>query len=314
MSLIQKGPIRNDQVKSSQQTPPQAPKTIKAGEQDFMMLIAQTSMQMPVVVVFHKKASPTSQKMCLDMETIVQQSKVMVQLASFDIDDSPMLAAQLQIETVPTVMAFSQGQPIDGFAGPQEDNFIRQFLGKLIGKELVDPEEMTKDAIDAGNQALDEGRFDDALSIAEQILQTLPESTKALAIFIRAQAGLRGADFAMSIIQQLNDTQRQDSHIAAAIKRIELSQHAASDDELQSLKEAYAQNPNDLNIIQKLAEALMTKEVYEESIQLWLEIFKQDRNFENAIAKTKLLEIFDILGGEDARVIEGRRKLSALLW
>ncbi len=314
MSLIQKGPINNAKIESTQQAMAQSPETIEATEQDFMMLIAQTSMQMPVIVVFHKKASPASQKMRTQFENIIRQSDVMLQLASFDIDSSAVLAAQLQIETVPTVMAFYQGQPVDGFAGPQDDNFIRQFLGKLAGKEIVNPEEMIKDAVDAAMQALDENRFDDAASTAEQILQAVPDSTKALAIFIRAQAGLRGADFAMSIIEQLNEDQRKDPDIIAAVKRIELSKNAASDDELQSLKAAYLQNPDDLAIVQQFAEALMTKDAYEEAIELWLEMFKKDSNFAEGIAKIKLLEIFEILGGEDARVIEGRKKLATLLW
>lgn len=314
MSLIQNGPVDYSWDKAEEQPKQAAPKPIMASEQDFMALIGQTSMQMPVVVVFHKNASPASQKMQTQLQHLIEQAGEQIQLAVIDIDQSPMLASQLQINAVPTVMAFFQGRPLDGFAGPQEDHQLRQFLGRILGKELVNPEEAMKEALDIAEQALDDGKFEDALMIAEQILQAMPEFTKALVVFIRAQAGLRGVDFALSIIDQLEDEQKQDADIQALIKRLELSQNAASDDEMQTLQDAYNSNPADLKAASALAEAYMGKEAYGEAIALWLEIFGKDRTFDDGLAKSKLLEIFEILGSEDARVIEGRRKFSALLW
>ncbi len=313
MSLIQDGPIAAKSRENQTSTAP-IPQTIELSEQNFMEVLGQTSMQMPVVVAFYSAASPASQKMKTQLETIIGQAVAPIQLAVLNIDSNQMLASQLQIASVPTVMAFYQGQPLDGFAGPQDDNFIRQFLGRISGQELTDPNEMAKEALAMAQQAADEGNYEQAVAIIQQILQAIPSSHAALAMLLRVYAKWQGTDAVQSIIDNLSDEQKQDADIQSALKTIELLKNAVSDDVLADLEQKYQQNPKDLDTHIALGEAYMGQGRYEKAMDILLVSFQQDRGYKESVAKTKLLDIFEALGSEDPLTQKGRKKLATLLF
>ncbi|MFV0431655.1 MAG: tetratricopeptide repeat protein [Alphaproteobacteria bacterium] len=315
MSLIQDGPI---QGKAEYQEQPQAaitpPTMVEANEQNFMELIGQKSMQMPVILVFYSNSSPASQKMKTQLDKIIQEHQVGVQLAALNIETSPTLSSQLQIQSVPTVMAFFQGQPLDGFAGPQDDNFIRTFLSKVTGQDVQDPKEATKEAIEMGKKFLQDGESEKAVAIAQQILQAYPNLGAGLALLLRAYAKLEGADAVSAIVEQLSEEQLSDADVQSALKAIELSKNALEDSALEDLRKQYAANSSDLNLNYQLAEGLMANGENAEAINLLLVSFQQDRSFNEGAAKAKLLELFEALGAEDELTINGRKKLATLLF
>lgn len=313
MSLIQDGPIASRKSNMTENTS-SVPPMIEADEQNFMGILAQTSMQMPVVTVFYSQASPASQKMKTQLEAIISQSPTPIQLAALNIDNSKMLASQLQITSVPTVMAFFQGQPLDGFAGPQDDNFIRQFLSRITGQEMMDPNEAAKEALTMAQTAFDAGEYEQSISIIQQVLQAIPTSHAALAMLLRVYARWQGADAAQSLIENLTDEQKNNPDVQSALKAIELSKNAVSDDVFTELEQKHAANPDDLDIQMQLAEAHMSHEDYEKAMDLLLMILRKDIAFKEGAAKTQLLDIFEALGGEHELTQKGRRKLASLLF
>ncbi len=313
MSLIQDGPLTAKR-KKEETTTASMPPMIEADEQNFMEILAQTGMQMPVVVVFYSEASPASQKMKTQLETIIGQSQTPIQLAALNIDKSKMLASQLQIASVPTVMAFFQGQPLDGFAGPQDDNFIRQFLGRVTGQEVVDPNEAAGEALKVAQQAFDEGEYEQSVQIIQQVLQAIPSSHAAIAMLLRVYAKWQGVEAARQIIESLSDAQKNDTDIQSALKAIELSQNAIGDDVFDELLKQYEANPTDLELHIQLAEAYMGQEKYEKAMAILLTSLQQDATFKEGLAKIKLLDIFEALGHEHSLTQEGRRKLASLLF
>ncbi len=313
MSLIQDGPISALKNKDKINTASMPP-VIEANEQNFMEILAETSMQMPVVTVFYSEASPASQKIKEQLETIIGQSEATIQLANLNIDKNKMLAAQLQISSVPTVMAFFQGQPLDGFAGPQDDHFIRQFLERISGQEVTDPNEAVKEALEMAKQVFEAGEYEQSVGIIQQILQAFPSSNTAVAMLLRVYAKWQGADATQKIIENLSVEQKSDADIQSALKAIELSKNAVSDDVISDLQQQYDANPKDLNVHCQLAEAYMSHEEYEKAIEILLLSLRQDASFKEGIAKSKLLDVFEALGHEHPLTQEGRRKLASLLF
>ncbi len=313
MSLIQDGPIAGKK-REGQSNVASAPPALEINEQNFMEILTQTSMQMPVVVAFYSMSSPASQKMKTQLEAIIEQAGIAIQLATLDIDKNQMLASQLQISSVPTVMAFYQAQPLDGFAGPQDDNFIRQFLGRISGQEVVDPNEMAKEALKMAQQAFDAEEYEQSVGIIQQILQAIPSCHAAVAMLLRVYAKWQGAEAVQTIIDSLSEEQKQDKDVQSALKTIELSKNAVDDDALAQLKQQYENNPQDLDIHIQLAEAYMGQTRYREAMDILFISFKQDSTYKESMAKKKLLDIFEALGGEDALTQQGRKKLASLLF
>lgn len=313
MSLIQDGPIasRNHNRAEEQAV---IPPMIEVNEQNFMEVLGQTSMQMPVVTIFYSEASPASQKMKSQFEAIIAQSATPIQLSALNIDNNKMLASQLQIASVPTVMAFFQGQPLDGFAGPQDDNFIRQFLGRITGQDMADPNEAAKEALKMAQKAFDAGEYEQSIAIIQQVLQAIPTSHAALAMLLRVYARWQGADAVAPLIENLTDEQKNDGDVQSALKAIELSKNAVADDVLTELKQKYEANPEDLNNILPLAQAHMSHEDYEKAMDLLLIILRKDASFEEGKAKQQLLDIFAALGGEHPLTQKGRKQLASLLF
>lgn len=316
MSLIQNGPIggKSPNMQENTHKPAMPLATIEANEQSFIELITQTSMQMPVVFVFYNSSSPASQKIKSQLEKLIKEAQIGVQLAGLNIDNAPMLASQLQIQSVPTVMGFFQGQPVDGFAGPQDDNFLRSFLSKLTGQDVQDPKEATKEAIDLGKEFIEKGDFEQAIAIAQQIMQAYPDLGAAVALLLRAYAKLQGADAVDAIVAQLSEEQLADSEVQSALKAIALSKNAVDDSVIADLRAKYQGDENNLDAAYHLAEALIGNGENAEAIELLLASFRKDRSYNEGAAKAKLLELFEALGNTDPLTISGRKKLANLLF
>ena len=230
-----------------------------------------------------------------------------------NIDDNQQIAQQLRVQSVPTVYAFVDGQPADGFSGAQPESTLTQFIEKIsaLGGAGADIATM----LEAGNAAVETQDFASAMQIFQQVMEADPESADALAGLVRCLTGMKDHQAAREIVDQLDDEFQAKPAMQAAILVLELAERAAgSAGDLDVAQAAVEANPNDLQARQDLAMALFATGDNAGAMGQLLESIRIDRGWNEEAARLQLLEFFKTLGAANPDVMTARRQLSTLLF
>ena len=287
--------------------------TIDVDMNNFMTEVVEDSSKQPVIAQFWAPWCGPCKQLGPALEKAVTSANGKVKLVRVNIDDNQQIAQQLRVQSVPTVFAFVDGQPVDGFAGAQPESTLTQFIEKIsaLGGTGADIATM----IEAGNAAVEAQDFTEAMKIFQQAMGAEPESVEALAGLVRCLTGMKDHEAAREIVDQLDDDFRKKPAIQAAIMALELAERAAgSAGDLDVAKVAVDKNPNDLQARQNLAMALYATGDNAGAMAQLLESIRIDRGWNEDAARLQLLEFFKTLGAANPDVIAARRQLSTLLF
>lgn len=280
----------------------------------FMTDVIEASRSQPVIVDFWAPWCGPCKQLMPVLEKVVTETGGKVRLAKVNIDENQAIAAQLRIQSVPTVYAFVDGQPVDGFAGGQPESAVREFVNKLA-EAAGGAAEALEMLLQQGEQSLAAGAIDQAMAAFQQALMTDNDSALAVGGLIRCLVASNALDEAREMIDALTETMQQETAVADAIQALALAEKSAeSVAQLGSLEDKLAANPDDLDIMQQLAMAYYGAGRGAEAISLLLNSIALDRSWNDEAARLQLLEIFAALGPTHPEVLAGRRKLSALLF
>ena len=279
---------------------------------NFIEEVVEGSKVAPVIVQFWAPwCGPCKQLGPLLTQEVEKSGKV--RMARVNIDENQEIAAQLRVQSVPTVYAFIDGQPVDGFAGAQPPSAVAEFVSKLAAMAPGAPD--ISALLAAGETALSENDGASAMAAFQQAMAEAPESLEALAGLVKAMVVLGDLENAQEIIEALEEEQLAKPFMREAQAAVELAAKTGeATGDLAPLEAAIAKDETDLEARFALAMAYFAAGRKEEAMAQLLESIRQDRDHNEGAAKAQLLEFFEALGVGDPMVIKARRKLSSYLF
>ena len=299
--------------------PPSKPGTassadlIKDGSAEtFVTDVIEMSMSVPVIVDFWATWCEPCKQLGPMLEKLVRELRGAVRMVKIDVDKNQDLAAQLRVQSVPTVYAFKGGRPFDAFAGALPESQLKTFFQKLTAGQEAPVS--VADMIAAANQALIEGHADAAIDVFQQILQEENDNTAALGGLVRALLALGEVDNAKGVLAQIPPELAAHADIAAARSAVELVDQAAKVGPLAELRRVVSEDPANHQARFDLALAYYAGGEVEVAIDELLEIFGRQRNWNEDAARKQLLQIFEALGPAHPLTQSGRRRLSSLMF
>jgi len=276
----------------------------------FRQDVIAESMKQPVLVDFWAPWCGPCKQLAPALERAVAATKGRVRLTKMNIDDHPQIAGQLGIQSIPAVIAFDKGQPVDGFVGALPESQITGFLERIAGKISGG----VKDQLEAAAQLLAAGDHAGALEAYGAVLMEDPGNPTAIGHLARIYIEQGQLEAAQGYLDAVAEDREKDPDIVAARAALDLALQATSVGDLVQLQAAVSTNELDHQARFDLALALAAKGQHDEAVDALIEIVKRDRAWNDDGARKQLLQFFDAWGPMDDKTKAGRRKLSALLF
>ncbi|MEY3634504.1 MAG: hypothetical protein RLZZ61_914 [Pseudomonadota bacterium] len=293
----------------------------KAVEQ-FRTDVVAPSMERLVILDFWAEwCGPCKQLTPILEKVAAEYAERGVILAKVNVDENKFIASQFQVRSIPTVYAIFQGQPVADLSPARTEPQLRQMLDQLLeklpitaGDAATDPATALAPLVDEAEVLLTQDGAEQAYALFAEVLSVLPEHPAALSGLIRALTALGRQEEAQAIFDSLSDDLRCDPALEKAGSILSIAAAAVPPEELAGLKAAVAASPDDHALRLELANALMAAGDRDGTAEALLHIIAADREWHDGAAKTRLLEIFSLIGLEDPWVAATRRKLSAILF
>ena len=289
-----------------------APDIIDVTPANFMAEVIEVSQTKPVIMQFWATWCEPCRQLSPILEKLVAENGK-IRLARVNIDENQQIAAQMQVRSVPTIYGIVQGRPVDGFAGMQPESVCRQFVEKLaaLAPEPVDIEPI----LAAGEAALGARDGTEALQQFQSALALSPENIEAMAGMLKAFVLMGENETAQEFYDALDETRQNAKPMQDALAVLTLAQksHALAG-QIQPLRDALTQNPENLDNYQQLALALFAGGQATQAMDILLQSIKLDPDWQEGAAKTQLFEIFSALGPTNKEVIQARRQLSTYIF
>ncbi|MFH1806617.1 MAG: thioredoxin [Pseudomonadota bacterium] len=291
---------------------PNDPDLIKdSGIETFVQDVIEPSMQIPVVVDFWAPWCGPCKTLTPTIEKVTREAAGRVRLVKVNIDENQELAMQLRIQSVPTVYAFKNGRPVDGFQGAQPESEVRAFFERLAGGPIESPIAMT---LEQAATAMQEGQIETAHNLYVEVLQRDPKNADAIGGMIRCIVSMGAIEEARHFADNLDAEMRQKAPIAAAITALELTESGAGNADLDAVRARVAAHPDDLQAHYDLGMACFGANRRDEAVSAMVSIIRRDRTWHDDGAKNQLLKFFEAWGPKDPATIAGRRALSTVLF
>ena len=278
---------------------------------EFEAEVINASKEVPVIVDFWAPWCGPCKSLGPALEAAVQKAGGKVRMVKVNVDENQAIAGQLRIQSIPTVYAFKDGQPVDGFQGAQGPAEIAAFIERITLEG--DEDAGLDEANEAAEMMLNSGAPHDAAETFTAIIGEDDKNIRALSGLIRSYVALGEPARAREVLALVPEDAMSDPAITSAIAEIELAEEAAEAGEAAELKAAVEADPDNHKARFDLATTLAADSDKEGAIEHLLELFKRDRAWNDGAAKTQLLKILDALGPTSEIAQKGRRKLASMI-
>jgi len=279
--------------------------------QSFAKDVIEASKRQPVLVDFWAPWCGPCKQLTPVLEKVIRAAKGKAKLVKMDIDAHPAIPGQMGIQSIPAVIAFVNGQPIDGFLGALPESQVTGFVERLI-KDRVGGEE--KDLLKTADAALAEGDSAGAAEIYAQLLAQDGGNVAALAGLARCYVETGAIEQAKQTLALVPENKRNEAPVAAARAALDLAEQATALGPIAELEQKVAANPLDHQSRFDLAVALNAKGKRAEALDHLIEIVRRDRKWNDDGARKQLVQLFEAWGPTDEVTVLGRKRLSSILF
>jgi putative thioredoxin len=299
--------------------PPAGDPIKNSNTRGFMADVIDASHDTPVIVDFWAPWCGPCKQLGPLLEKAVREARGAVRMVKINIDESPEIAQQMRIQSIPVVYAFVQGRPVDGFVGAVPESQIKTFIKRLMQTAgAAMPDSPVEQALEEAKALMEAGDFANAGGILAQVVQHDPTNAIARARLARAQLAAKQHKQARDTLAAITADKMKDPAVAAeanAVKAaLELAESAGAAGSMQELKAKVAADPNDHQARLDLASALYAAGDGEGAIDTLIDSIRRNRAWNEEAARKQLLKLFEALGPTDPRTVQGRRKLSSVLF
>ncbi len=276
--------------------------------------VLEESRLQPVLVDFWAPwCGPCKQLQPL-IERVVNGENGRVKLVKLNIDDHPSIPGQLGIQSIPAVVAFVNGRPVDGFMGAVPESQIRQFIDKIAGPPVDTAREEIEAVLSEAKALLEHKDVAAAADLFIAVLQADPDNAGALAGLAETMMLAGQNEQARGLLENVSETAAKDAAIMALLKKLDQIDEARKLGDPQALERELAANPDHHAARVKLAKILNVQGERDAAADHLLAIMKKDRTFDDDGARRELLAFFEVWGPKDPATLSARRKLSSILF
>ena len=276
--------------------------------------VIEASKNTPVLVDFWADWCAPCKQLTPILESAVKSYKGEIKLVKIDTEKNQELSPQLQIQSLPTVYAFYEGKPIDGFSGAMPENEIKEFINKVISATGGNKQEELKKLIEDAEKLYIDKNFEGALDAFSNLLSAEANNALIISGYGKCLVKLDRTDEVAELLESLEESILNDKNITSLIALNKLTKDNKSAGSPEEFLSDVNANPNNHELRFKLAEAFLANEQKEEAIEQLLYIVKKDRKWEEDKARKKIIELIEAFGEDDPLTPSIRLKLSSILF
>jgi putative thioredoxin len=288
----------------------------ESNTENFVVDVIDASHDAPVIVDFWAPWCGPCKQLTPILEKVVREARGAVRLVKINTDENQELAAQMRVQSIPAVFAFSKGRPVNGFAGLQPESQVKAFVQRLVQASggQVGPSPVEQ-ALEQAEEALARGDPGTASAIFAQVMAHDPKNAAAIAGLAKCHIGAGNFAEARKVLERATGDLAKNPAIAAAHTALELAEQSQqSAGQIGDLRRRLEQNANDHQARLDLAMALYGGGQRDQAIDELLDIIRRDRRWNEEAARKQLVKLFEALGPTDPLTISARRRLSSLLF
>ena len=279
------------------------------GVEQFEQQVVQNSFEQPVLVDFWAQWCAPCKVLMPVLEKITQSYQGELLLAKVDCDLEQDIVGRLGVKSLPTVVLFKDGKPVDGFTGAQSESDIRTMLSKYV----AEPEQAAEDPLLTAQNLFDNGEYAQAESLLKEVLSSDDQQPAALVLFARCLTERGALADAEAVLNSVKDDAQKHAIAAVRAQLIFLRQSAELPD-MADLKTRLAKNEHDDEALLHLCIQQLARQSYEPALEGLLKLFTRNREFSNGATHQTLLQVFELLGTEHPLVTLYRRRLYQALY
>ena len=280
-----------------------------AGSASFEQLVIENSFHKPVLVDFWAEWCAPCKALMPILAKITEEYAGELLLAKVNCDIEQDIVGRFGIRSLPTIVLFKDGQPVDGFAGAQPEGAIRE----MLKPHVAEPAPLADDPMEAAQALFTEARFSEAEALLKQVLSENNENAAALILYARCLAE-RGELGEAEVVLNAVKSDEHKQALAGAKAQLTFLRQAADLPDSAELKSRLAQNTDDDEATYQLAIQQLARQQYEAALDALLKLFVRNRSYQEGLPHKTLLQVFDLLGSDHPLVTTYRRKLYQALY